>query len=148
MQFMDVPTFLDIKAKTENSSTHFLTEIALQSGTWPECSFARVNTSYQHLIFDKPSTKSNHLIEIIKEEGFCLVNSTDLRTYFTHNGSSVTDLVLYKDKDITIKKQDLWKSGAVPIRKHIPIITELELSSSQPVDTPNSIQRFSRRIEP
>ncbi|KAJ4450134.1 hypothetical protein ANN_01541 [Periplaneta americana] len=82
----------------------------------------------------------------MEEEGFALVNSKYLKTYFTYNNSNAIDLVSYRGKDITTKKQDFWKSGAAPIRKHIPIITELELSPSQPVNTSSGILRFSRRI--
>lgn len=77
---------------------------------------------------DKPSTKSELVLEILREEGFTLINRKEMKTYFAYNGASVIDLVFYRGRDIKIESQEgVWSSTETTIRKHIPIVTEISL---------------------
>ena len=97
---------------------------------------------------DKPNTKSDLLLAMLVEEGFSLANSKDLYTYFAHNGASAIDLVFFRGKHITIKNQKgLWTSGTAPIRKHIPVYTEIQIKTNDTLAKPRKMSRPSRMLD-
>lgn len=61
------------------------------------------------------------MLEILREEGFTLINRKEMKTYFAYNGASAIDLVFYRGRDIKIERQEgVWSSTETTIRKHIP----------------------------
>jgi len=79
---------------------------------------------------DKKNTKTEIVMEMLREEGFKLANSKEMPTYIAHNGTSAIDLVLYRGKEIKlIEQKGLWSSSMTPVRKHIPIATTLDIAT-------------------
>lgn len=77
---------------------------------------------------DKPDRKASAIFQLLEEEGFELVNAASLMTYIAPNGTSAIDLVFFKGGNISISSQTgLWHSSSTPLRKHIPVVTELSL---------------------
>lgn len=97
---------------------------------------------------DKPSIKTDLVLETLEEEGFTLANEKTFRTYFAHNGASAIDQVFYRGKAIRIVKQEgLWASGASTIRKHIPVHTEIEIASQAAAAQQSPEQPPSRNLD-
>ncbi|PSN42778.1 hypothetical protein C0J52_18131 [Blattella germanica] len=77
---------------------------------------------------DIPSSKTEIVLDALRDESFILINKKDLLMYIAPYGASAIDVVLVRGKGIRVKKQKgLWSSTISPIRKHIPIVTDLIL---------------------
>ena len=51
---------------------------------------------------DRTNIKTQTLMDTLEDEGFMLVNKSDMPTYVAPNGTSSIDLLLYKEKMVKI----------------------------------------------
>ena len=98
---------------------------------------------------DKKNTKTEVVLETLREEGYTLTNKTELPTYIAHNGTSAIDLLLYKGKDLRlIEQKGLWSSNLAPIRKHVPIATRMEKTKARNRPNKETLKnRISRKLD-
>jgi hypothetical protein len=94
---------------------------------------------------DKYNTKTDILRETLEEEGFRLVNKKEVPTYIAPNGTSTIDLVFYRGDKLKLNKQEgLWTSTAAPIRKHILIITNFSIETTNNRKNKHRKQTFQK----
>lgn len=97
---------------------------------------------------DKPNNKTELILDSLVEEGYTLINKPTLKTYIAPNGTSSIDLVFYRGEGTKIINQKgLWTSDMAPIRKHIPIVTTMEIHQSQSTLTSATRHRTSRKLD-
>ncbi|KAJ4428483.1 hypothetical protein ANN_24520 [Periplaneta americana] len=96
---------------------------------------------------EKPSTKTELILETLKGGGYSLINKPDLKTYIALNGTSTIDLVLFRGESINaINQKALWISAITLIRKHVPVTTTFKFS--QPLlPTRLTLNRISRKLD-
>ena len=97
---------------------------------------------------DKPNVKTELILETMAEEGFILINKPDLKTYIAPNGTSTIDLVFCKGENTkTTNQEGLWSSAITPLRKHIPIVTTIEIHQSRSMPTTTTTHKSSRKLD-
>lgn len=80
---------------------------------------------------DTNNQRSRILMDTLEEEGFRLINDPDHRTYYARNGSSTIDLIFIKGNNARATKQEvLMTSELTTLRKHIPVVTNIEIENS------------------
>lgn len=94
---------------------------------------------------DKPTIKSNMLIDFMKEEGLTLMNNYEEPTYICHNGRSTIDLIFSSanvgKKDIKI----LTNTALSPFRKHQPVVASVATNRRKP-EEPSQRHIIERRL--
>ncbi|PSN30414.1 hypothetical protein C0J52_27182 [Blattella germanica] len=74
----------------------------------------------------------NTILVFLEEENFKLVKNPEQKTYFAHNGSSTIDL-------------GTFSLSTNPIRKHIPILTDLTIRTHKKRISENHKSSISRK---
>ncbi|KAJ4426125.1 hypothetical protein ANN_26934 [Periplaneta americana] len=77
---------------------------------------------------DIHNIKAAQTIAYLEQEGFKLINDPKEPTYISYNGASTIDLIFLNPRVTKISVQALTKSATTPLRKHIPILANLEIS--------------------
>lgn len=87
---------------------------------------------------DLADHRSDELLNLMKEEGFKLLNKRDNKTYFAHNGSSTIDLIFYKGPELNLTEHRVcYNTAGTPLKKHCPIIASFSIhGQTKPTNHP------------
>ncbi|PSN55010.1 hypothetical protein C0J52_02335 [Blattella germanica] len=95
---------------------------------------------------DKPDSKCKTILAFLEEENFKLVNDPEQKTYFAHNGSSTIDLIFHKGAIKVQKQEGVFTSSTTPLRKHIPILTNILIQSQKKHKIENRKPTIARKL--
>lgn len=90
---------------------------------------------------DTSTQKAETVINYLQKEGLTLINDRKERTYLGPNGASTIDLV-FSNSDKT--HQEIRRD--MPVRKHIPVCTNIGVKGSHIGETPSKTNGLSRKI--